>query len=82
MFLRLLVLFTGLLGWSAFVGAQQPQADALDQAAAAQFQALATQLGNASEAVQKLIDSRKKLQQELEALKQPKVSEVPPSKAN
>lgn len=58
--------------------AQQPQADNLDQAAAAQFQALATQLGNASEAVQKLIDSRKKLQQELDALKQPKVSEAPP----
>jgi hypothetical protein len=56
--------------------AQQP--DNLDQATAAQFQALATQLGNASEAVQKLIDSRKKLQQELEALKQPKVSEAPP----
>jgi type II secretory pathway pseudopilin PulG len=58
--------------------AQQPQADNLDQATAAQFQALATQLGNASEAVQKLIDSRKKLQQELDALKQPKVSEAPP----
>ena len=51
--------------------AQQPQADNLDQAVAAQFQALATQLGNASEAVQKLIDSRKKLQAELEALRQP-----------
>lgn len=51
--------------------AQQPQADNLDQAVAAQFQALATQLGNASEAVQKLIDSRKRLQQELDALRQP-----------
>ena len=57
--------------------AQQQQPDALDQQAAAQFQALATQLGNASEAVQKLIDSRKKLQQELEALKAQKVSEAP-----
>lgn len=55
----------------------QQQPDPLDQAVAAQFQALATQLGNASEAVQKLIDSRKKLQAELEALRQPKVSEAP-----
>lgn len=49
----------------------QQQPDPLDQAVAAQFQALATQLGNASEAVQKLIDSRKKLQAEMEAQKQP-----------
>ena len=65
---RLLVLLVAML-FAVPTWAQQPQADNLDQAAAAQFQALATQLGNASEAVQKLIDSRKKLQQELDALK-------------
>jgi len=64
LFLRFLALAL-LLATPAW--AQQP--DTLDQQVAAQFQALATQMSNASEAVQKLIDSRKKLQQELDALK-------------
>jgi hypothetical protein len=72
---RVLALLVFLAVWPAW--AQQPQPDALEQSVIAQFQASATQLGNAGEAVQKLIDSRKKLQQELEALKQPKVSEAP-----
>lgn len=82
------ILAAAVLLSAAPVWAQQPQADVPDQAVAAQFQALVTQLSNASEAVQKLIESRKKLKDELEAMKslkglkvpdveQPKVPEAP-----